>query len=162
MTLAKNNYELIFKLSLAVITDYFNVAHPNMLPTANRIAADLIETRPSWKAADFINLCKFLRQRQDIQELKVYGQITFEKFVSNIAVYEDYRAQEMEAYHAKKKGEHNNSVSERGQGNSMKALMGKEMDSISAKNEALRDKGYRQDYPGVADEKYFDKLNGAA
>lgn len=159
LTLSKNNYVELFKFTQVMVKNYLAYCFPNQVNISAQFAADLIESRPSWKAADFINVFKFFRQRQDLEGLRVMGNsITPQRLMEMVAVYEDHRAQEMELYQAKKKGEHQQ-VTERGQGNSMKALMGKEMDSIASKNEQLREKGYSQTYPGVADEKYFEKAN---
>lgn len=170
MSLAKENYEMIFKLFLAVLTDYFNFCHPVLIPSANRIAADLIETRPTWRAADVINLCKFFRQRQDIEELKVYGQITPEKFIANVSVYETHRAMALEQHHAKSKGETTNKheklnalaekVAQKFKDKDVVLQdlgMGKQLEKTQAERERTgKDVSYRKEAP---DQKFFNKIN---
>ncbi len=95
--LRADNYGSLFDYAVTCATNYLSVCYPNQLGLAPVIASDLIDTRWSWKAADFINLFKFLRQRQDIEELRVFGnQLTMPKFMELVSVYENYRAMEFE------------------------------------------------------------------
>lgn len=104
MKLAKDNYEFIFKFVVLVLTDYFSFSHPSLLGAAQRLAADLIETRPTWKAADFVNLCKFFRQNPNL--IKTQASMTPELFISNVSVYEEHRAIEFENFRREEHGKH--------------------------------------------------------
>lgn len=145
----RENYELIFKFVIVVMTDYFNYAHPNMLPMVNRLASDLIETRQTWMAADFINLFKFLRQRQDIPEMKLYGALTPDKFMQMVCIYEEHRAQERERWEAEKKSEHLFPSERQGKDDFETFRIGKEIERAKS--------GWKQPQKVVPDEKYFEK-----
>lgn len=156
MKLAKENYETLFKFVVLVLSDYFSFSHPHLQGAVNRIASDLIETRPTWKAADFIYLCKFLRQRQDIQDLKTYGLLTPEKFYAMVTVYEDHRAQEFETYQREKQGEikEQERLPRTHDATDVKSLMGRMADQAAEKQEERRMKG-RPDPKPAPDENWF-------
>jgi len=93
----RDNFAQLLAFTLKVAENYLTVCYPNQKSIAPVIAADLIETRPTWNTMDLINLFKFLRQRQDLESIRVYGnQITIPKFMERVSVYEDFRAQALE------------------------------------------------------------------
>lgn len=64
---------------------------------AIQFAQDLIETRPDWKIADVDYFFKFIRQRQDIESCRIFGnKITGLKLMELVCVYEDCKAIERE------------------------------------------------------------------
>lgn len=91
---------MLFKFALAVITDYLNYSYPHMVNAANRLTSDLIDKNPSWKAEDFINLCKFFRQNPT----ETYGQMTPEKFMLKLVEYEEQRTQAFEQHYRENRG----------------------------------------------------------
>lgn len=102
--LRQENFEGLFKLAEACVARFLNYvgANESLAPT---IASDLIELRQDWRAADYVNCFKFIRQRKDIPELKIYGQLTPDKLMEMVCIYEEHRAMELEQYHAARKGE---------------------------------------------------------
>jgi len=86
----KNILTLIHMLS----DRFFKVNFPdaNTSEFASQFAVDILETRPDWTLYDVIYFFKFIRQRQDLDELKVFGNafkitpIVLSKFLS---VYEE-------------------------------------------------------------------------
>lgn len=109
MMLKKEEPEKLFDFCALCATNYLSTCFPNQIGLAPVIASDLIETRPTWKALDLVNLFKFVRQRQDIaeiSELSTQGnQMTVPKFMAMVAVYEAHRSEAMEQFHAKHKGD---------------------------------------------------------
>lgn len=104
MKLRQENYDQLFNYATLCAGNFLEICYPNQLPLAPVMANDLIEKNPYWKAADFINLFKFIRQRQDIKQLQVLGnQITIPKFMEMVSIYEDWRAQEDEKYRQEQK-----------------------------------------------------------
>lgn len=101
----KDSYDQLYDFAVSCAGQYLKLCYPNQIGIAPVIASDLIESRPDWKASSFIHCFKFLRQRQDIEGLRVMGnQITVPKLMEMISVYEDHRAAALEQFHAKKKG----------------------------------------------------------
>ena len=76
---------------------FFKVNFPdaNTSEVASQFAVDILETRPDWTLYDVIYFFKFIRQRQDLDELKVFGNafkitpIVLSKFLS---VYEEHKS----------------------------------------------------------------------
>lgn len=101
MKMRNDDYGLLLKFVIMVLTDYLNYAHPHMIGAVNTLASDLIESCPEWKGEDFINLCKYFRQNPN----ETYGQMTPEKFMLRLCEYREHRAQALEQHHAKKLGE---------------------------------------------------------
>lgn len=67
-----------------------------------QFAVDVIETRPDWNILDVVYFFKFIRQRQDIEDTKVWGnKITPVKLSSLMAVYEEHKSQAREQLHRK-------------------------------------------------------------
>lgn len=105
--LRAEKYDSLYDYAVRCATNYLQVCYPNQIGLAPVIAADLIETRWSWKAADLVNLFKFLRQRQDIEALRVFGnQMTMPKFMELVSVYEAHRADEFEKFRNEQGGKH--------------------------------------------------------
>lgn len=104
--LKQQDYDSLYDFVTACATNFLKLCYPNQVQIAPVIASDLIETRPTWRAADFPNLFKFFRQRQDIEGLRVMGnQITIPKIMEMVVIYEEHRAAEVERQRAKQKGE---------------------------------------------------------
>ena len=76
---------------------FFKVNFPdaNTSEVASQFAVDIVETRPDWTLYDVIYFFKFIRQRQDLDELKVFGNafkitpIVLSKFLS---MYEEHKS----------------------------------------------------------------------
>lgn len=106
MKLRKENYDDLYDFAVDCAGNFLKLCYPNQIGLAPVIASDLIETRPTWKALDFINLFKFFRQRQDLEGLRVFGnQITIPKLMEMVSVYEQHRAQAIEDLHNQEKGD---------------------------------------------------------
>lgn len=105
ISLVKTNYPNLMKFAALSVKNYLIYCFPAQANIATQFASDLIEQRPDWKAADFILCFKFIRTRQDLPELKVFGNtITPQKLNEMIAVYEEHRSIEREKIHAERKG----------------------------------------------------------
>lgn len=105
--LRKDKYEEVFAFALMCARNYLEYAYPNQVNLAAQFALDLIETRPTWKLADVVNLFKTFRQRQDLEGLKVMGNtMTGQKLMEMVGVYEELRAIEHEKVIAIQQGEH--------------------------------------------------------
>ena len=64
---------------------------------ALQFAQDIIETRPDWKIDDVIYFFKFVRQRQDIEDCRIFGNtITGIKLMQIASVYETHKAMQRE------------------------------------------------------------------
>lgn len=151
MSLRKQDYDTLFNYATSCALNFLSMCYPNQLPLAPVMASDLIETRPIWKAADFINLFKFLRQRQDLKELNVMGNtLTIPKFMEMVAVYEEHRSAALEQLHQKKKQlDHEPRISD-GDG-SIKSVMFKEMEQVRTSGKEVKR------YTGKSDETFFEK-----
>ena len=159
----------LFNFAVACITNYLELCFPGQIHFAPAIASDLINTRDDWRAADFINCFRFLRQRQDIEAIRVYGNtLTIPKMMELVSVYECERADAYEINQASKKGEINEKLksldnvsvevlkkfSSKGEKPEGDKVMGRQFDEIQATRERT---GKDVTYPSVApDEKYFE------
>lgn len=66
---------------------------------AFQFAEDVTETRLDWKPTDITMFFKTIRQRQDIEDFKVFGnKITGIKLSEMIIAYEDIRAEQFETW----------------------------------------------------------------
>ena len=66
---------------------------------AEQFAEDVMETRLDWKPEDINMFFRFIRQRQDLPQCRIYGnKITGIKLSELITVYEDHRAEERESF----------------------------------------------------------------
>ncbi len=149
LKLSKENYDALYDFAVASASNYLKICFPNQIHLAPVMASDLIETRISWKAADLVNLFKFLRQRQDIKGLRVTGNVLLmPKFMELVSVYEEHRAQELEKFQMEEKGkraEANRTLNplaedlakklrDKGFAPTGDEKLGKEMDATRAKN----------------------------
>lgn len=119
---------------LLVVTDYIDKFQPHLTNYKNEIAADLIEMREAWKSEDFVNFFKFARQYKT-DETKQYGKMTFDSLMELVAVYEDKRAEALEDFHRKQKGQYNGQGERVNSDTSLKSLMAKESESVRVKNQ---------------------------
>lgn len=67
--------------------------------TATQFAQDIVELRRDWVIDDIIMFFKFIRQRQDIPELKTYGsKMTVVRLLEFSAIYESERCDVKETF----------------------------------------------------------------
>jgi len=65
-----------------------------------QFSVDIIENRPDWNLLDILNFFKFIRQRQDIPENKIFGnKISPLKLMELTAVYENHKSIAREQWH---------------------------------------------------------------
>lgn len=161
----------VFNYATLCATNYLEMCFPGQISLAPVIASDLIATRDDWRAADILNFFKFIRQRQDLEGIRVFGNtITIPKLMEMVSVYEYHRADAIERHQYKQKGE----IAERDK--KLNALaekvaqkfkdkdvvlqdfgMGKQLEkTISERERTGKDVSYRKEAP---DEKFFDKIN---
>lgn len=176
-SLAAKNYDEVFRFATMCVAKYLQYASPSTVGIAADIAADIIETRPTWKLADFILCFKFLRQnagqnlpkntdpncivyKKDAESLKVFGNIiTGTKLMEMIALYEETRVVEFEK--CRKESLPTSTIKRTAQDTSVKSLMGRMAEDAAAKREQLRLKGQLHDEKKVApDEDYFKREHG--
>jgi hypothetical protein len=85
--------EGLLNFAIRVVSNYLMICYPNQVGLAPVIASDLIDTRDDWRPEDFICCFKFMRQRQDIEALRVVGNnITLPKVMELVSIYEGERA----------------------------------------------------------------------
>lgn len=160
-SLASQSYENLFKFVTACVVKYLQYSSPATVGIASDVAADLIEKNPSWKTADFLMCFKFFRMRQDIQELKIFGNtVTGQKLMEMVAVYEEHRAAEHEKMMNEKKGEHMRPTVRTHSESDVKKLMGNLADEAAARMEELRMKGKLKERKEAPDENYFKREHG--
>lgn len=68
-------------------------------------AADILDHEPTWQITDVINFFKFIRRRQDIPELKMFGSVNSAGLMRFVPVYEGEKADERDKVMAEKKSE---------------------------------------------------------
>jgi hypothetical protein len=84
--------------SISILAQRFlqvNFPDVNAADVANQFAVDLIDMRCDWSLLDVLNFFKFIRQRQDLEETKIFGnafKITPMVLNKLAAVYEDHKA----------------------------------------------------------------------
>lgn len=67
-----------------------------------QFAVDVVHTRPDWNLLDILHFFKFIRQRQDLPENKIFGnKITPLKLMELTAVYETNKSIAREQWHRK-------------------------------------------------------------
>lgn len=67
---------------------------------ALQFAFDITDVRKDWNLLDIVNFFKFIRQRQDITENKIFGsKINTIKLMELAAIYEDHKAMARETWH---------------------------------------------------------------
>lgn len=87
----------IFKLTQRFLMVNFPDTAIDM--TASQFAQDIISLRRDWNLDDIVMFFKFIRQRQDIPELKTYGgKITAIKLIEFSGVYENERCEIKEQF----------------------------------------------------------------
>ena len=65
-----------------------------------QFAVDIISTKPDWNLLDILNLFKFIRQRQDLPENKIFGnKISPIKLMELVTVYEENKSIAREIWH---------------------------------------------------------------
>jgi hypothetical protein len=111
----KNIYSLVLNLetekeilkNIFLLTQRFlqaNFPESAIDATASQFAQDITELRRDWILDDIILFFKFVRQRQDIPELKTYGaKITSIKLLEFTKFYEDERCDAKEKFLSQKK-----------------------------------------------------------
>ena len=97
-TMAQNRItELETIKSIFLLTQRFLMANfpdSNIDVTADQFTQDIIELRRDWVLDDILMFFKFIRQRQDIPELKTYGgKITAIKLIEFSNYYENERCE---------------------------------------------------------------------
>lgn len=102
-TLANNpTTELELIKSIFKLTQRFllaNFSDSQIDATANQFALDIIDLRRDWNLDDIIMFFKFIRQRQNIPELKTYGgKITAIKLIEFSNYYENERCDVKEQF----------------------------------------------------------------
>lgn len=114
----------------------------------------IIKREPTWEVGDAVNFFNFIQMRQDLPELKIYGnRITPIRLMEMVSVYNEHKAIEMEKVIAEKKGDV--PVKREFSDTSIKSLMGKELERIH-----IRDDDKKPPIGVVPDEKYFNpKIN---
>lgn len=148
---ARKDYDFAYDM-IAKITKQFikaNLDQDNAGGIALQFSSDIIEGEPTWKLADVIMFFKFIRQRQDIPELKIYGKLTALRLMELKAVYEDHRAIEREDQYNKKKSEWKDPRQRSGlSGPGITEQMSREYERVTARGKV---------YPkGKSDETFFE------
>lgn len=179
LKLKQESFETLLGFVTMCVKNYLEYSFPSQVGIAAMFANDLIETRPTWKAADFVNLFKFFRQRMDTisavnsdpncvikkpdnENLKVFGNtITPQKLMEMVAVYEEHRAVEFEKFVNETRGEYQNPGERSFSDDSIKGQLGRMMEATSAKQEEKRMKGQLHERKVTSDENYFQREHGA-
>jgi hypothetical protein len=90
----QNESELLS--SIAKLTKRFidvNFAGDNSTDIAMQFSIDIVEIKPDWNLLDILNFFKFIRQRQDLPECKIFGnKISPIKLLELSSVYEEYKS----------------------------------------------------------------------
>lgn len=98
-----DDYQTIFNFTLACTVRFLEYVFPNQVGLAAQLTADLLAKKEAWKAADFINLYKWIRQNGEQLDL-MGNQLNAIKFFEIVEKYEDHRCQALEDLHNKRKG----------------------------------------------------------
>lgn len=100
----KNNEPELMSTISQIAAKFVSVNFPdsNTDDVSFQFAVDVVEIRPDWNILDVVMFFKFIRQRQDIDEVKVWGnKITPMKLMSLMAVYEQHKSEAREQMHKK-------------------------------------------------------------
>lgn len=94
---------------------FFNVNFPdaNSSEVAAQFAVDILESRKHWTLYDVIYFFKFIRQRQDLEELKIFGnafKITPIVLSRLVSVYEEHKSYAMDNVRSKIEFKPNNQI----------------------------------------------------
>lgn len=121
-------------------------------------ARQIIKREPTWEIGDAVNFFNFIQMRQDLPELKIYGNtITPLRLLEMVGVYNEHKAEERERIVAEEKGKFISASTRENSETSIKALMGKELERIQIRDDDKKSVGV------TPDEKYFNpqiNLNG--
>lgn len=98
-SLVKHSYddiiEAIYVKAVTFLT--INSTGDNIGHISRQFAQDIIETRPDWKIVDIDYFLKFVRQRQDIEQCRIFGnKITGMKLMELVVVYEEHKSEARE------------------------------------------------------------------
>ncbi len=162
LKLRQENFNELLLYVTACVKNYLDYCFPNQSGIATQFANDLIDTRPTWKAADFISLFKFFRQNAHLEGLKVFGNtITGSRLMEMVAVYEEHRAGELQKMHEEKRGnlQEQNRRERTFNDTDTKALFGRMAEDAAARQEEKRVKYGTKETP-APDETYFKEVHG--
>lgn len=91
--------------SIMKITQRFlvvNFPDNNAIDISLQFSVDIMDSRPDWNLLDILYFFKFIRQRQDLPENKIFGnKITPLKLMELTAVYEERKSIARELWHKK-------------------------------------------------------------
>lgn len=88
----------VMKLTQRFIT--VNFPEVNAVDVSLQFAVDIIEIRQDWNLLDILNFFKFIRQRQDLPENKIFGnKISPIKLIELTSVYEENKSIAREIWH---------------------------------------------------------------
>ncbi len=94
----KNLLENVMKITQRFIK--VNFPEVNAVDISLQFAVDIIDLRPDWNIMDILNFFKFIRQRQDLPENKIFGnKISPIKLMELTAVYEENKSIAREIWH---------------------------------------------------------------
>ena len=99
---AKDNERDLLQSIMKLTQRFIQVNFPevNAQDVSLQFAVDIIELRPDWSLLDILNFFKFIRQRQDIPENKIFGnKISPLKLMELTAVYENNKSIAREQWH---------------------------------------------------------------
>ena len=99
----ENESELLSSISkLAKRFIEVNFVGENSTDIALQFSIDIVEVRPDWNLLDILNFFKFIRQRQDLPECKIFGnKISPIKLIELASVYEENKSIAREIWHKK-------------------------------------------------------------
>ncbi len=90
--------DYVMKLTQRFIT--VNFPEVNAVDISLQFAVDIVDIRQDWNLLDILNFFKFIRQRQDLPENKIFGnKITPIKLIELTAVYENNKSIAREIWH---------------------------------------------------------------
>lgn len=96
----KKLLESIIKLTQRFIS--VNFPEVSAVDVSLQFAVDIMESRPDWNLLDILHFFKFIRQRQDLPENKIFGnKITPLKLMELTAGYEENKSIAREIWHKK-------------------------------------------------------------
>lgn len=96
----KSLLESIMKLTQRFIS--VNFPEVSAVDVSLQFAVDIMESRPDWNLLDILHFFKFIRQRQDLPENKIFGnKITPLKLMELTAGYEENKSIAREIWHKK-------------------------------------------------------------
>ncbi len=141
----------IVKPVTAITESFLNSCYPDQSSMALDVSVSLIEREPTWTIPDVVNFYKTVLFRQDLEGFRVFGnKITTLRLMEMVATYEELKAEEREKLWAEEKGNLLKPTPRVNSDQSVKALMGKELERIQ-----IRDDGIKP-YLAPADEKFFN------